>query len=359
MAPRQNIVPVDMLAQQARSRVQEQGKIKTGVTVPAKAPRGRPKAIDTFRFVSSDRVAIEALAELYGIHSTEKPHPSATAGEIWQNDRKQWDFVSRANEVRVVLPGDPLGGTPLYEAWSGKGGADRRCNGRVCTVRTVKKVGDGDEEIHLDEMPCLCRAALDDDPDAEVPCRLTTRLSVILPDVRFQGQWQFSSTSDNVGREMQQMVGLIAAALARGLTHAVLRLEWRQRPGRKFTVPIIGFDHSIAELEQGAGLVQIGGGRTTSGAPALTGGVMRELGAGGGDDDGHHDVEVLASDEQRSALREQWGKMTPASKQALTDYAREHGIDMGHPAEADAMRLLTRGAELVSGQYAAGEEPFE
>lgn len=357
MGSPRSIVPVDLLAQQARSRVQEQGKIKTGVTVPAKAPRGRPKAIDTFRFVSSDRVAIEALAELYGIHSREKPHPDATAGEIWQNDRMQWDFVSRANEVRVVLPGDPLGGTPLYEAWSGKGYADRRCDGRVCTVRTVKKAGD-DDDVQIDEVPCLCRAALAEDPDAEVPCRLTTRLSVILPDVRFQGQWQFSSTSDHVGREMQQMVGLIAAALARGLTHAVLRLEWRQRPGRKFTVPIIGFDHSIAELEQGAGLVQIGGGRRAGGAPALTGGAMRELGTGA-DDDEHHEVEVLASDEQRASLREQWGKMTPASKQALTDYAREHGIDMGHPAEGDAMRLLTRGAELVSGQYAAGEEPFE
>ncbi len=345
------IMPIEHLRAQRAGRVQEQGKIKTGVKVAPSKPGGRPwpKAIDTFRFVSSDRPAIDQLAALYGIHATAKPHPDARAGEIFNNEDGKWDFVSATNELRILLPPDPLGGTPLYEAWSGKGAADRRCDAVTCTLRTPGK-SDKDEPT-VTEVPCLCIPAREKDPTADVPCRLTTRLSVVLPDVRFQGQWQFSSTSQNVGEEFMEMVDLVAAALSRGLTHAVLRLEWRVRPGRRFTIPVIGFDHSLAELQAGAGVLGLGaGGAAGAQRGELAAGHMLELEAGG---------EVLASDEQRAALHEQWSKMTDVSKASLQRFAKELAIDRDHLTSDDAMRMLTKGAELVSGQYEAGEEPFE
>lgn len=224
------VVPIANLAR----RIPEAGRIRTGV----KSGRAM-KAIETFRFTSSDRTAIEQVAERYG------GEPRA-----WKDAPTpgQWEVITEASEIRVVLPPDPLGGTPIYELWSG-GGCQRRCDGETCQV-----IVQGPDGAEPDEVPCMCSAK------EEMACTPHTRLSVILPDVRFAGTWRYESAKSwNVAQEMPGMVELIQSLQARGLTRAVLAIEHRKSVAggqtRRFTVPKLRVDETLDALAAGAAQV--------------------------------------------------------------------------------------------------------
>lgn len=209
-------------------RMVEHGRIRLG----EKGAKGQPVKIDSFRFTSHDEKAIRAIAKLYG--GTVKP---------W--NQGQFEVKTTSNDIPVVLPPDPLGGTPIYELWSG-GGCQRRCDGEIALVPQQ-----GPEGFEMVEKPCVCEA------NETLACKPTTRLTVILPEINFGGGWRLESGGWNVAKEMPGMVDAIQEFAARGFTRAHLSLEQRtSKQGGKtmhYVVPVLRPDVSLQELVDGHG----------------------------------------------------------------------------------------------------------
>lgn len=220
------VVPIANLSR----RIPEAGRIRIGVRA-GKAM----KALDTFRFTSSSEEALQQIAATYGGDVKPWSDPKAAAG--------QFEVITAAAEIAIILPPDPLGGTPIYEQWSG-GGCQRRCDGLTCTI-VVK----GPEGAEQNDVPCLCAAK------GEMACEPHTRLSVLLPDVRFVGTWRLDTKGWNAAQEMPGMVDLIQS-VQDGLTRGVLRLVRRKSvfggETRNFVVPVLGLTDSVDALAAGA-----------------------------------------------------------------------------------------------------------
>lgn len=265
-----SIVPIKSL----QRRIPEAGRIRIGVKTATAM-----KAIDTFRFTSPDQAALDQVAAAYG--GTVKPwsDPKAAPG--------QFEVITDAHEIDIVLPPDALGTSPIYELWSG-GGCERRCDGVVASV--IASGPDGPESV---DRPCLCSAA------DVMKCEPHTRLNVILPQLRFTGVWRLESKSWNVAQEFPGFVDLICSLQERGLTRGLLRLEHRTSvfagKTRKFVVPVLGVSESMDALVAGA--AQVGAIGAGSSAPALGAGSSEE-----GEDrvsgaDGRGDLAASPSDD--------------------------------------------------------------
>lgn len=222
------VVPISQIAR----RIPLAGRIRIGVR------KGKAMAaIDTFRFTSPDQTALEQIAALYG--GTVKPwsDPKAAAG--------QYEVITDANIIPIALPPDPLGGTPSYELWTG-GGRARNCDGETCEMLVQ-----GQDGVELQQCPCICwnKNVLE--------CKLTVRLSVLLPEVRFVGVWRLDTKSHNAAEELPGMVELIRSLQDRGIVRGLLRIESRRQViGGKtnlFKVPVLGVDETVEALAAGAG----------------------------------------------------------------------------------------------------------
>lgn len=225
------VVPIRSLA----TRLPDAGRIRIGRKVRANNGKERPDKLDRFRFTSTDKAAIDQVADIYGGIPQPWSDPKAAAG--------QHEVITDASEIRVALPPDPLGGTPIYEMWSG-GGCARRCDGEWCEMLTQGRDG-----IDLQRVPCLC------DAKGELACKLTTRLSVLLPEIRFVGVWRIDTHSWNAAHELPGMVEVIRSLQDRGIVRGILRVEHRiqQVAGetRRFAVPVLGLDASVEALAAG------------------------------------------------------------------------------------------------------------
>lgn len=246
------VVPIDQLAH----RLPTAGRIRIGRKVPTRNGKVAPQALDKFRFTSSDPQALAQIAEHYGGEVKPWSDPLAAPG--------QFEVYSDASEIRIALPPDPLGGSPNYELWS-KGGRARNCDGETCEMLVQ-----GADGIEQQECPCLCWA------QQERVCELKTRLSVLLPDVRFIGVWRIDSKADAVAHEMPGMVELIQSLQTRGIVRALLRIESRRQviagETKQFKVPVLGLDESVNALA--SGMASLGHLGTGSSVP------VAELGAG-------------------------------------------------------------------------------
>lgn len=223
------IVPIQSL----QRRLPEAGRLRIGVR------SGRAmKAIDTWRFTSHDEEAINQVARIYG----GEPRPWKDAPTPGQHE-----VITTAAELHVVLPPEPLGGGPYYEMWSG-GGCQRRCDGITCTVTTT-----GPDGGELAEVECICQAK------SALECVPKTRLSVLLPDVKFAGVWRLETSSWNVAHELPPMIELIRSLQERGLTRALLALEHRRSVSggqtRRFVVPVLRVADSLDAIAAGAARV--------------------------------------------------------------------------------------------------------
>ena len=245
------VVPVRSIA----TRLPDAGRIRIGIKVPTKNGNSRPEKIDRFRFTSPDRTALDQIAAVYGGQVTPWQEPKAAPG--------QFQVVTDANELRIALPPDPLGNTPIYELWGG-GGCQRRCDGVDCEM--VVKDKDG---FDLTQVPCVC------DRKGALECSLHTRLSVLLPEVRFAGVWRLDTKGRNAAVELPGMVDLIRSLQDRGIVRATMRVEWRRQvmAGQtvEFAVPVLGIDQSLDELAAG---------HARLGALAQASAPVAELGAG-------------------------------------------------------------------------------
>lgn len=267
------IVPVHEL----KRRVTEQGRIRMGVKEPvmengkAKLDRNgkamtRPKKLNRLRFTSGDRRAMDRIAELYG--GTVTPWPEGPTPGLFQCTVDQ-------ERIPIVLPPDPLGGTPIYEAWSG-GGCLRRCDGVDCTLALADNAGPDAEPAVV---PCPCRE------QDKMLCKPRTRLNVMLRDVPFGGTWRIESTGWNAMEEIPGNVDLILHVQGQGLSQGELSIGQRSRMvnGRmkQFVVPALSLPDSIAQLAEGTMRLN-----TLGRAPALDLTELPALEAGEETDDG-------------------------------------------------------------------------
>lgn len=212
-------MPILDLEQRAR----ELGRIRMGQVVAA-GEKVRPEKLDRFRLTSPSEQLLVEVAMRYGGHV-----------EAWDpqgGGPRQWQVLIEAPRLPVMLPPDPV--SQHLEAWSG-GGCVRRCDGVTETTRGSQ--------------PCLCG------PDVATRlCKPTTRLNVVLHELRGLGCWRLETHGYYAATEIPGVAALLARA--GGYVEAWLGLEERviRRPGEKakrFMVPTLEVDISPAELMAG------------------------------------------------------------------------------------------------------------
>lgn len=212
-------------------RIAEVGRIRIG------AKQGnRPSKLETFRLTSPNRKRVESAAKIYGGAVQEWTAPAG----------KQWEVITDADALNVIVPPSDMAFSQWYETWSA-GGCQRRCDGQAESIS---------------EGPCLC-----DPEDRE--CDIHTRLSVMLADLPGLGVWRIDTSGFYAAVELQGAVSVVQMAAGRGqMLPAQLRLEQRmvKRGGKtlRFAVPVLDVEVSPAQLvrapqpvmvEQGTGRV--------------------------------------------------------------------------------------------------------
>ena len=194
------------------------GRIRMG----ARAEKGRPVKLETWRLTSPSADLLEAAADIY-------------AGDIreWTGSPsgRQFELLTEADTLDVLVPPGDMAFSQWFELWSG-GGCQRRCDG---------------QQEHLSGEPCLCPA----DPEARMAeaqqgraCKPTTRLFVVQPHLPDVGLWHFESHGFYAATELPGTIAVINAARQSGaLLPARLRIEERsaKRDGKtsRFAVPVL------------------------------------------------------------------------------------------------------------------------
>lgn len=232
------------LQRQAR----ELGRLRTG-TFNGKYPQRS----NTWILTSHSRDYIEAAAAEWG-GDVEPYQPQG-------NGASQWRVITEARAIPAILPpGDPL--SQSYEVWS-RGGCARRCNG---------------EYEQINDRPCFCLAQWGENfhqvtPGRSVdeqPCQMTTRLSVILPDMPDLGSWRLETKSYYSASELAATVDVLKGQLGTAaMVPVALRIEQRTRvaQGKTKQYPVIAMELRGAT----AGQVMAGQIPTTETAPAAQG----------------------------------------------------------------------------------------
>jgi hypothetical protein len=176
-------------------RLREAGRIRLGEQVPTKDGKRRPRKLDHFRFTSRSQQMIERVAALYG--GQWRP---------WDNGGKpEFEVQTTATQIPVCVP-TSMSFSQAYEVWGG-GFCTQRCDGQWDGVR---------------DCPCDC------DPDGRV-CKITTRLSLILPEVGGIGTWRLESHGYYSASELAGVIDVIEAAAGAGIAiPAELGLDQRE-----------------------------------------------------------------------------------------------------------------------------------
>jgi len=199
-----------------------------GEKVPTSNGKTRPAKIDVFRFTSRDRQVIEAAASLWGGNA--EPWTDGPGGG-------QWQVRSKASQIPVIVPPGDMSFNTSYEQWTA-GGCQIRCDGRW---------------DHVGDVACHC-----DPEDRE--CKITSRLSLIVPDLPGIGVWRLESHGYYAAVELGGVVDLCATQAAQGnMLPARLRLEHREVKrtvdGKiqtfKFVVPVLDLDVHPLSLAAG------------------------------------------------------------------------------------------------------------
>lgn len=196
-------------------RIAEVGRIRIG-----DKDGNRPKKLTTFRLTSPNRVRVEQAAQRYGGTVEEWAAPAG----------KQWEVITDADALNVIVPPSDMAFSQFYELWSA-GGCQRRCDGFTESIK---------------DQPCVC------DPDAR-ECSIHTRLSVMLGELPGLGVWRIDTSGYYAAVELQGAVSVIQLAAGRGqMLPAQLRLEQRMvkrnNQTRRFAVPVLDVEISPTQL---------------------------------------------------------------------------------------------------------------
>lgn len=227
--------------------IREAGRIRTGEQVATSRGGRRPAKLDKFRITSRNRAAVESCAAVYG----------GTVAE-WKNapGGTQWEVYTDRDSIDVLLPPDGWDLSVVYELWN-TGGCVRRCSGSADD-------SEGNVIEGVSDAACVC------DPDNR-ECKLTTRLTVFLPEVPGLGTWRLESHGYYAATELTGTIELLRLLVPDAkLIPARLWLDPRQvkritkgnAETYNFVVPTIDVrDETLGNMLAGARL-QI--------APALT-----------------------------------------------------------------------------------------
>lgn len=205
-------------------KLTEVGRVRLG----AKGAKGAPTKLETFRLTSKSKEAIDAAAEVYG----------GTVGTWSGPDGQEYELITETNTLDVVVPpGNAL--SQWYEMWSGAG-CQRRCDGQTET---------------LSGSPCKCptdQAQRTELSGRGQACRPTTRLSVILPQVRTVGIWRLETHGYHAATELAGVAELLERVSANDrYLPATLRLEPRssKKGGKtsRFVVPVLEVGATVQE----------------------------------------------------------------------------------------------------------------
>ena len=205
-------------------RLREAGRIRIGDTVETQNGKSRPVKLESFRFTSSDRASIDAVAALYG--------GSVTAWDGGSGD--QWQVTTTSTSLPVMLPPSSMAFSQFYEEWSG-GGCVRRCDGATETIS---------------DKPCPC------DPEART-CKPHTRLSLILKDLEGIGTWRLDTSGYYAATELGGSMELVEMLQQSGRMVAgrlVLTTRTVKRPGegtKTFVVPGLDLNVNVAGMTEG------------------------------------------------------------------------------------------------------------
>lgn len=230
------------------SRAPEAGRIRLGVKT-SKAM----KSLETFRFTSPYRDCIDALSQMYG--GDVVPWTDAKA-----SPPNQWEVITKASEIEVFLPPNPV--STWYELYAGSG-LQRRCDGMTCAIPQQT----GPQTWEPVDTPCICAAK------SNMECSPHTRLKVLLPNVPFRGIWRLETKGWNALKELPGMADLIRQLNESGsMVRVALGIEKRtqMRPSgkRNFVTPTLTMLDTPLEIMTGK--ATIGAIATTSAsAPAL------------------------------------------------------------------------------------------
>jgi hypothetical protein len=213
------------------SRAPEAGRIRLGIKT-SKAM----KSLDTFRFTSPYKDCITALAEMYGGDVAPWTDPKASPSS-------QWEVVTKASEIEVFLPPNPV--STWYELYAGSG-LQRRCDGVTCAI--PQQTGPGQWEPV--DTPCICAAK------SNMECSPHTRLKVLLPNVPFRGIWRLETKGWNALKELPGMAELIRQLNESGsMVRVALGIEKRtqMRPSgkRNFVTPTLTMLDTPLEIMTG------------------------------------------------------------------------------------------------------------
>lgn len=211
-------------------RMMELGRVRLG----EKGSKGEPKKLTTLRFTSASKALLDAIAEKHG-----------GTVRAWEGapDEGYFEVTTETAQIEIVLPpvfsdvdGQPTAPySQFFEHWKA-GGCERRCDG---------------ETESLSGKPCMC------DPDERL-CKVTTRVSFMLPDIPGLGVWRLESHGYNAAVELPGTLEvLLLAAAEHKFIPAVLRVEQRTKkvPGegtRRFIVPVIELPNvTVRQLASG------------------------------------------------------------------------------------------------------------
>lgn len=175
--------------------------------------KGQPKRLSEFRLTSPDRALLAEAAKLYG-----------GSVQPWKGQEGQWELYTEKAELPVMVA--PMDVSQWYEMWSG-GGCQRRCDSESCMVP---------DKDGMKQVDCLC------DPENR-ECKLTTRLSVFLPEVPGMGVWRLESHGINAAMELPATAELLVSLARDGkyvpATLAIVPREIKKpgQPTKRFLVP--------------------------------------------------------------------------------------------------------------------------
>jgi hypothetical protein len=206
-----------------QTRMRELGRIRMGVQVDVKGKAGkrRPERLDTFRLTSPSLSLIQRAAQEYG-----------GTVEAWtEGGRNEWQVIVETKAIDIVIPPDQSV-SQWFELYTA-GGCQRRCDGVTNTITST---------------PCACPKDTEERLDLAAKgeaCKVTTRLSVMLPQVPDIGTWLLVTHSYNAALELASVADLLRRASEAGfLIPASLRIDQRERkvpgqPTKHFPVPVI------------------------------------------------------------------------------------------------------------------------
>lgn len=239
-----------------QARYRELGRIRlgyqedTGKTYTSGPRKGqpimRPVKIDRFRLTSQWGQLIDQAAQAYGGQVSE-----------WTNQgQREFQVITELADdhgvayLPIVIPTTSECFSQWYELWTGAG-LERRCDG------ITQKTNSG--------AACVCPS----DPDERdtlakegKACRVTTRQSVMLPDLSDMGTWRVETHGWHAASEMGGVADLLENAAGHGAAFipAELRLQEKtvRKPGqpvRKFYVPAISFRGRLGLILDSLGVV--------------------------------------------------------------------------------------------------------